>query len=292
MCLSARASIMALNSTDPIFSKLSSIKSSLSTNNQQIVPTLIKLFGDLHGKMLSAFDSKLEDVVGRIEDKFSTIIREKDEKINELLATNTDLREQVTSLDEKLDALNAYSRKDTVIVSGALPQPTQNEASDTLVRELLSRKFPSVNIDENDISVAHRLQPKRVNRDGTTPPPNIVVKLVRRNLKLQLIKASRAQNKDVPDKIFVNESLTPQRNTVLQTLIKLKKEHKVVKGVTSMQGDVYAYMEHPAVAGGDSAGGRHRDTRHRINTVAQLKKFCDEHLKNPLEHFIDNFSAA
>ena len=285
---------MALDSKDPIFAKLASIKPNLSTNNQQLVPTLIKLFGDLHSKMLSAFDSKLEDAVSRIEDKFTTTIREKDAEINELLATNTDLREQVSTLDEKLDALNAYSRKDTIIVSGALPQPVQNEASHILVRELLSSKFPSVTIEENDISVAHRLQPKRANRDGTTPPPNIVVKLVRRNVKLQLIKASRAQNKDAPDKLFVNESLTPQRNTVLQTLIKLKKDHKVVKGVTSMQGEVYAYMEHPAAAAadGDSPGGRHRDTRHRINTVAQLKKFCVEHLKHPLDHFIENFSAA
>ena len=283
---------MALNSSDPIFAKLSSIKPSLSPNNQQIVPTLIKLFGDLHGKMLSAFDAKLDAVVSRIEDRFSNILKEKDDKIIELTATNSELREQVISLDEKLDALNAYSRKDTIIVSGALPQPSPNEESHILVRDLLSTKFPSVTIHENDISVAHRLQPKRQNSDGTTPPPNIVVKLVRRNLKLQLIKASRAQNKDAPNKLFVNESLTPQRNSVLQTLIKLKKEHKVVKGVTSMQGEVFAYMEHPAVAGGDTAGGRHRDTRHRINTMAQLKLFCREHLKKSLEEFVDNFPAA
>ena len=128
------------------------------------------------------------------------------------------------------------------------------------MRELLTKKFPAIPITENDISVAHRLQQKRANADGSTPPPNIVVKLVRRNLKIQLIKASRAQNKDAPEKIYINESLTPQRSSVLQTLIKLKKEHKVVKGVTSMQGEVFAYMEHPAASGGATAGGRHRDT--------------------------------
>ena len=55
-----------------------------------------------------------------------------------------------------------------------------------------------------------------------------------------------------------------------------------------MQGEVYAYMEHPAVAGGSAAGGAHRDTRHTINTQAQLKKFCREHLKKSLEEFIDS----
>ena len=285
---------MALSSHDPIFNKLTSIKSSLSTNNQQIVPTLIKLFGDLHSKMLTAFDSKLEDVVARIEEKFSNIIQEKDAKIEELTVTNSNLREQVVDLDEKLDALNAYSRKDTIIVSGDLPPPVLNEDSNSVVRELLAQKFPSVPIDEKDISVAHRLQQKRARNNGTTPPPNIVVKLVRRNLKIQLIKASREQNKNAPNKVFVNESLTPQRNSVLQALIKLKKDHKVVKGVTSLQGEVYAYMEHPAAqaASSDSVGGRHRDTRHRINTKAQLEKFCREHLKKPLDEFIDNFSSA
>ena len=75
--------------------------------------------------------------------------------------------------------------------------------------------------------------------------------------------------------------------TLKEGRIKLKKDHKVIKGATSMQGEVYAYMEHPAVAGGSAAGGTHRDTRHTINTEAQLKKFCREHLKKPLEEFID-----
>ena len=283
---------MALNSKDPMFDKLTSIKSNLSPNNQQIVPTLIKIFGDFHSKLISAFDSKLEDAVSRIEAKFEGLVQEKDAKIEELQSTNSDLREQVTSLDEKLDALNAHSRKDTIIISGALPQSVQNEDSTTVVRELLAQKFPTITINEADISVAHRLQKKKPNNDGTTPPSNIIAKLVRRNLKIQLIKASRDQNKEATDKIYINESLTPQRSAVLKTLIKLKKDHKVIKGASSMQGEVYAYMEHPAVSGDDEAGGRHRDTRHTINTHAQLKIFCREHLKKSLEEFIDGHTGV
>ena len=115
------------------------------------------------------------------------------------------------------------------------------------------------------------------------------MKLVRRNLKIQLIKASRGQNKDARDKIYINESLSPQRSAVLKHLIKLKKVHRVIKGATSLQGEVYAYTEHPAVSGGGSAGGRHRDTRHTINTGAQLRTFCLEFLKKPLDDFIDSY---
>ena len=284
--------IMSLDSKDPIFNRLTSIKPNLSTNNQQIVPALIKLFGDLHSKMVEAFDSKLEDVVSRLEEKFANTLQEKDAVIENLQSINSNLRAQVVSLDEKLDEMNAYSRKDTIIVSGALPQPVENENSELVVRRLLAEKFPSVTIADNDISVAHRLQAKKTRTDGTTPPPNIVVKLVRRNTKIQLIKASRDQNKKTPNRIFINESLSPQRNAVFQSLMKLKKVHKVVKGVTSLQGEVYAFLEHPAVAGGGAAGGNHRDTRHRINTQDQLKTFCLEHLKKPLEEFLSISSTA
>ena len=59
-----------------------------------------------------------------------------------------------------------------------------------------------------------------------------------------------------------------------------------------MQGDVYAYIEHQAVAGGSAAGGRHRDTRHCINTQAQLEKFCIDHLKKPLEELLNNYNPT
>ena len=279
---------MALDSSDPIFANLTSIKTSLSANNQKLVPNLISIFSELHNKMLSAFDEKLDDAVARLEQKFEGIIHEKDAKIEHLEAINTELRNQVTNLDERLDALNAYTRKDTIIVSGALPPALETEDTHAVVRDLLAQKFPGVTIDDKDISVAHRLQAKKPLADGSRPPPNIIAKLVRRSLKIQLIKASRDQNKNSPNKVFINESLSPQRNLVLQTLIKLKKVHKVVKGVTSHQGEVYVFMAHQAVGGGETAGGQHRDTRHRVNTMEQLKKFCLDHLHRPLEEFLVN----
>ena len=61
---------------------------------------------------------------------------------------------------------------------------------------------------------------------------------------------------------------------------------------TSQQGEVYAYMQHPAASGGETAGGGHRDTRHLVNTQAQLKKFCLEHLKKPLDEFLGDYPSA
>ena len=100
--------------------------------------------------------------------------------------------------------------------------------------------------------------------------------------------ASKSQNKAAANKIFLNESLTPQRAAVLKTLVKLKKDHghDTIKGVTSMEGDVFVYTPAPvpAAAARNSAVERtRRDIRHRVNSRRQLQKFCDEFVKEALE---------
>ena len=93
------------------------IKDSLSPKNQTLIPALIKGFNDLHIKMLEALDAKLNEAVSKIESKFIEIIQLKDVQIDELKATNADLQEQVTTLDEKLDALNAHFWPENVLQS-------------------------------------------------------------------------------------------------------------------------------------------------------------------------------
>ena len=104
-------------------------------------------------------------------------------------------------------------------------------------------------------------------------------------MKKALISASKRQVKGSPNRIFINESLTPKRTAVLQTLLKMKKLHGVISWVTSIEGDVYAFTppdENSAVR----ATGAPKDKRHRINTREELQKFCAEYLQKPLEEFI------
>ena len=125
---------------------------------------------------------------------------------------------------------------------------------------------------------------------STPRPPNIYVKLVRRDLKKQLITASKRQNRNSPDKIFINDSLTPLRTAVFRTLQRIKRDNDVIKGVSSVEGEVYAYTAAPAEHGArDRRTGPRKDQRHRINSQDQLRHFCDEFVKKPLEQFITSW---
>ena len=141
------------------------------------------------------------------------------------------MEKTIANLEKKIDATEAYERRDSIIISGAIPPATEGreENSVKVVVDTINKKLGAISIGPNDISVAHRLQAKPTVPGSTPRPPNIYVKLVRRDLKKQLITASKQQNRN-SERIFINDSLTPQRNAVFRTLQKIKREHDVVKG--------------------------------------------------------------
>ena len=81
-----------------------------------------------------------------------------------------------------------------------------------------------------DISTAYRL-------DGKNNKKSIVVKFCRRDIKNDLVTASRRSK---PDQFFVNECLTPQRQTISYVLRRAKQEFpNIVSGSSSFDGKVY-----------------------------------------------------
>ena len=276
---------MSLDSNNPIFADLNSVQTSLSKNNQGLIPILIKLFGEFREHVVSDLKANFEASVADIKSECLAACQVKDAKITHLETFCQNLQDKVLSLEDKMDAAEAHGRKDSVIISGAVPPLTQGETTKQVAVDLIKSKFPAVDIRPNDVSISHRLQPKRSNAH-VMKPPNIYVKLCRRDLKQELIRASKNQPKESTDKIFLNESLTKQRSAVLQTLLKIKKNHNVLKGVTSMDGDVYAYTPaEPAPASRDA--NRPRDKKHMVNTRRDLQKFCATYIRKPLEDFID-----
>ena len=281
---------------EDLFTELNSLKSTLAAKNQPLIPTLIKIFVSFKNQIVADLHAKLDETVTSIKNDCLSVCVTKDAKIKVLETSNHLLKKQISSLEDKLDATEAYARKDTVIISGAIPGVTANENTNEVVVGLIKNKLSAIDIDPIDISVSHRLQNKRPNEQGVTYPPNIYVKLVRRNLKKALINASKRenkQNKNNPNKIYINESLTPRRIAVLQTLLKIKKSHNIIRGVTSQDGDVCVFTPGEAEAGtsGASIGDRRRDKRHRINTRDELRKFCADYLQKPLEDYVATWPA-
>ena len=178
-----------------------------------------------------------------------------------------------------MDDNDAYERRDTIIIAGqGIPEVSQGEICSNVVRNLIQEKLNIV-IQNNDISTAHRLGPKRENQ--SSDKRNLIVKLCRRDLKRDLISASKRQQSP---SIFINESLTPTRKTILNALRKMKRDHpNLVKGCSTFNGRVFAFT--PVTQGPST-----RDVRHLVNNHETLVKFCCDYVKLPLDLFLQSFS--
>ena len=244
-------------------------------------------------RIIGAFREEIATMKGELQD-LKAFLTTRDERISGLETTlstlqaeNAKLQTRMTSLEGKLDATEAYERRDTIIISGSIDPATTGEITKNVVVDLVKRKLGGLTIQPSDISVAHRLQTRPNTQNAK--PPNIYVKLCRRDLKKELIYASKQQDRNSNTRILVYESLTPKRTAIFRTLVNMKKHDKdLVKGVTSHEGQVVAFTPGTQLASGE----RGKDRRHYVNTREQLQKFCEEFVRQPLEDFIVNWSDA
>ena len=281
---------MSLESNTLLFKDLNALQPTLSKANQNLVPILIQLFTDFKVNLVNEMKTEYDKSVALIKSECQALCEAKDATIDELKNTCQQFQTKVTMLEGKLDAAEAYSRKDAIIISGAVPPTSQGESTSQVVVNLIKSKLPNVSLQSSDINICHRLQPKRPTNGQTAKAPNIYVKLCRRSQKQELIRASKSQSRESSGKIFINESLTKQRSAVLQTLVKMKKNNDKVKGVTSMDGNVYVYTasDQPQAS---IDGQRPKDKRHMVNTRQELQKFCSQYVRKPLEDFIEAWPA-
>ena len=130
-------------------------------------------------------------------------------------------------------------------------------------------------LEPTEISTAHRLGIKPTTQTPDRRP--FIMKLCRRDTKKELLRAAKEQNSASP--IYINESLTPKRSTILYTLHQVKKAHpSLVTGCTSIDGRVFAFTK------SSTPGGR--NVRHLVNNHDGLVSFCGDHVKKPLETFL------
>ena len=219
----------------------------------------------------------LEQKIEKIVSKFTSEVKDRDAKIDHLKTEVDLLKQKVNKMEEKLDEADAYERRDTVIFSGQdLPTATDGERSYDVVCSLVKEKL-KLNICSTDISTAHRIGPKP--RTQGPDKRNIIVKLCRRELKYDLISASKRIK---PTNIYINENLTPTRNNILFVLrLARRKYPNIVSGCSSHDGKVYAWVKPPNP---EAAGAR--DTKMFINTQEKLNLFCQKNFNIDAEELI------
>ena len=243
---------------------------------------------------LESFEERFQSHVNEIKEEFKTQITLRDVKIASLETEVEFLKKKFKKMESLVDDADAYERRDTVIFSGpAIPECNIRENCSEIIQGILKNEM-KINVSNHDISTVHRLGPK----PRTQGPDKrvIVAKFCRRDLKGEILTASRRQNK--PARIYANESLTPPRLKIYNTLRQMKREHpELVCGVSSYDGRVFAYTRNPvgptsqnlSRQGAAANTSRPRDRRHLVNTYDMLVDFCRDFVQKPIDTFLDSW---
>ena len=169
-------------------------------------------------------------------------------------------------------------RKDTLIFSGqGIPEVTAGENCTAIVKDIVKNKL-QLEIRVNDISTAHRLGKKVSNQQPDKR--NIIIKLCRRDQKSDILNACRQLKPD----IYINESLTPIRGTIMYVLRKARRQFpRIITGCYSRDGRVFVWLRSPNSSPND------KDIRQSVNSRLKLEELCRSTLKTPLTTFIQNW---
>ena len=104
-----------------------------------------------------------------------------------------------------------------ILTGTSLPPETTHENITNIVTQVIKDQL-KINLKDFDISVIHRLGPKRQQQHNRP----IIVKLVNRSLKQDLFGACI----QLRSQLNVNESLTPKRRGLLNKILAIRKAHK------------------------------------------------------------------
>ena len=240
-----------------------------SNDGKKLKPLLIDFF--------QSFEFKMQELFTDMKNEFQLICQQNTERIERLEGEVTSLQKKIKKLEEKGEKNEAYSGRDCIILSGpGLPKGSSSENCCQVALNALKSKI-NITVDPKDVSVAHRLgkPPTDSNEDSR----KIIVKLCRRDLKSDIMGAAKAMK---PSNFFVNESLTPQSQTISFVLRKARKDFpNLVSGSSTQDGVNYVWLK-PTNAQASGA----RNVRHKISTHTSLVSFCSQTLKKPLSHYV------
>ena len=269
-------------------------RSSIATMN--VKPTVASVASQLVS-LCDKFDSmkKNFDEMKAENSNLNSVLTSKCQQIESLTVEVSTLRKKVLHLENSLDDEDAYVRRETIIFNGtAIPPSLPGEICNSVIREVIKDKL-KIELQESDISVAHRAGKKPVSQGPDRR--GIHVRFCRRDVKRQLIMTKR-DNSDQKNTLYTNESLTPKRSSILFTLRQMKKKFPdLVKGCTSQDGRVFAFTPSPAAAASRAEAGasgsnvsvlRARDRKHLVNSQEALIEFSREFIQIPLDVFLES----
>ena len=176
-------------------------------------------------KFLEEANKKYDDVNKRLKD-FEQKTKAVTDENKILKKTVLKLEDRIKVLEENVDDLQQYSRRDCMEVRG-IPY-RKDESTNKIVQDVA--KLMNVDIDDKDISISHRL-PVSPRFKGARAIPPIIVKFVRRDDKERFYKARKLLKAHTSSSlgytegnfIFINECLSEKNREIFNLSLKFKK---------------------------------------------------------------------
>lgn len=145
-------------------------------------------------------------------------IEEYSRKVDNLQAENTNLKKKVCELEDRIDDMEQYSRRNCLEMQGIPEEDGENVLN--IVKDV--GRALSMEITDSMIDTCHRLGQKKEGKG----PRGIIVKFVRRLDREVLLKKRRDKKRDFSTRhlnlatptdnpVFLNESLSPTRRRLL-----------------------------------------------------------------------------
>jgi len=142
-----------------------------------------------------------------------------------LQATCRAQAKEIDNLKGRVNDLEQYTRINNVIIKGVPLQRKENVEE----RVIACARAVGVVLSENDIDECHCLPARRANA-----APNIVVKLVRRKKKHEMLSAWKKKrpasvsiNGQSTDRIYVEEHLSPRNAELYYQMRQIQKERDI-----------------------------------------------------------------
>lgn len=152
------------------------------------------------------------------------------------------LKDKCYELENKVNDLEQYSRKNSIRIYGMSELPAENTKE--MVMNYLKNELSKEDIYNHDITRAHRLGRPSERDDDRQRPRSIIVQFSRYETKQEVIRAARRilkncrQEKIPLPRIAVYEDLTAHNASVLKSAIELTRNKKL-QAAWSYEGNIY-----------------------------------------------------
>lgn len=173
---------------------------------------------EIHASVTSAMKETMEKLESKWNEKYNSLKADLKSNKETQEETLTRIVEDVKYTTSGLQQLEEYSRKENVIIRGLDMKNDESEEELMQKVEKLARSL-GVDLQEVHVSTLHRLPTQ-----STSAPPPVIVRLVNRWKKEQLIRASKEKRLKG---IYISHQLTPEKFGLLRRALELKRNGRV-----------------------------------------------------------------